>query len=68
MYDLKVDGMRCGGCVNSVVRAVQSVDQHAQTDVDLKDKRVRMTTEADVQTVISAIAAVGYAVQPVSAE
>jgi copper chaperone CopZ len=66
MYDLKVDGMHCGGCVNSVIRAVQSIDSHAQTDIDLKKKRVRVHTEVDLQTVVSAITSAGYTVQAAS--
>ena len=38
MYELKVDGMTCGGCAASVKRALQALDAKANVDVDLPSK------------------------------
>ncbi|MEN3295737.1 MAG: copper chaperone [Burkholderiales bacterium] len=62
MYELQVEGMTCGGCANSVKRSVQAVDSNAKVEVDLANKKVRVDTGADMNTVKSAIADAGYPV------
>jgi copper chaperone len=62
MYELKVDGMTCGGCAASVKRALQALDAKANVDVDLADKRVRIETTAQLDAVKSAIEDAGYEV------
>lgn len=65
MYELQVEGMTCGGCANSVKRAVQAVDHTAKVDVDLAGKRVRIESAADISAVTSAIVEAGYPVAQV---
>jgi copper chaperone len=62
MYELQVEGMRCGGCVRGVTRTVQSLDSNARVDVDLAGKKVRVDTRASLDAVASAIAQAGYPV------
>lgn len=62
MYELQVEGMTCGGCVNSVKRSVQTVDRNAKVDVDLASKKVRVETDVDLNTVTTAIVDAGYPV------
>lgn len=42
MYEFIVSGMTCGGCVNSVSRAIQSLDSKAEVNVDLKSQLVKV--------------------------
>ncbi|MFN5234910.1 MAG: heavy-metal-associated domain-containing protein [Burkholderiaceae bacterium] len=60
MYELKVDGMTCGGCAASVKRAVQTLDANANVDVDLADKTVKVETAVQLDAVKSAIEDAGY--------
>ncbi len=60
MYELKVDGMTCGGCASSVKRAVQALDANANVDVDLAGKTVKIETAAQLDAVKSAIEDAGY--------
>lgn len=62
MYELQVEGMTCGGCANSVKRAVQTVDSQAKVDVELASKKVRVETTADIDRVKSAVIDAGYPV------
>lgn len=62
MYELQVEGMTCGGCARSVTRSVQTVDSNAKVDVDLKAKKVRIDTSANLDAVTSAIKDAGYPV------
>lgn len=62
MYELHVAGMTCGGCAAGVKRSVQAIDSHAKVDVDLAAKKVRIDTNADLETVTSAIIEAGFPV------
>ncbi len=62
MYELQVEGMRCGGCVRNVTKTVQSIDSNAKVDVDLASRKVRIDSRASLNTVKSAIAEAGYPV------
>jgi copper chaperone len=62
MYELKVEGMTCGGCVRSVTKSVQSVDANAKVDVDLPSARVRIDSQASLDALRSAIEDAGYTV------
>jgi copper chaperone len=64
MYELQVEGMSCGGCVRSVTKSVQGLDGNAKVEVDLASKKVRVDSQASLDSVKSAIVEAGY---PVSA-
>lgn len=51
MYELQVEGMRCGGCVRNVTKTVQSIDSNAKVDVDLASRKVRIDSRASLNTV-----------------
>ena len=60
MYELKVDGMTCGGCAASVKRALQALDANANVDVDLPSKTVKVDTAAQLDAVKNAVEDAGY--------
>ncbi len=60
MYELKVEGMTCGGCAASVKRALQALDANADVNVDLPAKTVKVETAARLDAVKSAIEDAGY--------
>jgi copper chaperone len=62
MYELKVDGMTCGGCAASVKRALQLLDSNARVDVDLPGKTVKVETTAQLDAVKNAVEDAGYEV------
>jgi copper chaperone len=62
MYELKVEGMTCGGCANSVKRSVNAVDANAKVEVDLPSGTVRVETLVDIHDVQRAITEAGYKV------
>ena len=57
---LNIPKIRCGGCVASVEKAIQSVDASAQINVDIEARRVEVTTSADRQALRTALDAAGY--------
>ncbi len=60
MYELKVEGMTCGGCAASVKRALQSLDAQADVNVDLPTKIVKVNTGAQLDAVKAAVEDAGY--------
>ncbi|MBF2004476.1 MAG: heavy-metal-associated domain-containing protein [Chlorogloeopsis fritschii C42_A2020_084] len=57
---LKVPKIACASCVDTVTKAVKSVDATAKVEVDTKTKMVRVETQQPEAEIKQAIAAVGY--------
>ncbi|PKR87700.1 copper chaperone [Pleomorphomonas diazotrophica] len=62
MIELNVKGMMCGGCANSVEKAIKRVDADATVTVDLAAGKVSVNTKADAKVLGDAIEAAGYEV------
>ncbi|MET4685084.1 heavy-metal-associated domain-containing protein [Brevundimonas faecalis] len=60
MIALTIPKIRCEGCVASVEKAVASVDPAAVVKTDIEARRVEVATEADRQTLLTALASAGY--------
>ncbi len=60
---MKVEGMTCQGCVNSVTKAIQRLDPGAKVEVDLEHGRVHVVTTAQTLEVAQALDAAGYEAQ-----
>ena len=58
--ELQVNGMTCGHCVNSVTRAVKSLDPGAAVQVDLPSGRVRVDGGSSVAELTEALDRAGY--------
>ncbi|MEC4982884.1 MAG: heavy-metal-associated domain-containing protein [Oscillatoria sp. PMC 1068.18] len=58
--ELKVPKMACGGCVNTITKAVTDVDTKAKVDANLETKIVSIETEASPTTIKEAMMAAGY--------
>lgn len=68
MVRFKVDRMGCGGCVESVTRAVQTIDPGAHVEVDLGAKRVTVSNaSAPAERIARVLAAAGYPAEPMLA-
>lgn len=60
---LSVTGMTCGGCVETVKRALEKVPGVISAEVDLTAKRAVVTVDSDAVTTASlvlAVKAAGY--------
>jgi copper chaperone len=60
MFELQVNSMTCGGCARRVTAAVQSVDKAADVQIDLPAKLIRVSSQADAQSIAAAVTAAGY--------
>lgn len=57
---LKVPNIACAACVDTVTKAVKSVDATAKLEVDRKTKMVRIETQQSEAEIKQAIADAGY--------
>lgn len=60
MITLKVEGMTCNGCVQSVERALKRVDPSASVKIDLDSGRVDLDGALDRDAAKQAIEATGF--------
>ncbi|MBS7789542.1 heavy-metal-associated domain-containing protein [Roseococcus sp. SDR] len=64
MLEMKVSGLTCGHCVQTVTQAIQALDTHARVRVDLADGLVSAETAVDRASAVRAIEGAGYKVLP----
>jgi copper chaperone len=57
---LKVPNIACAACVDTVTKAVKSVDATAKVEVDRKTKMVSIETQQSAAEIKKAIADAGY--------
>lgn len=60
MLRFQVQGMTCDHCVQSVTKAVQSVDAKAQVQIDLAGKSVSVEGSDRKDAIAEAIRTAGY--------
>ncbi len=57
---LKVPGIACSACVNTVTKAIKSVDANATVEADTKTKIVKVQSQYSVDKIKEIIAEAGY--------
>lgn len=60
MITLEVPNMACGGCANSVTKAVQSVDGKAVVNPDLESKTVMVESNVATSALLKVLEEAGY--------
>ncbi len=63
MFTLKVSGMTCGGCINAVIRAIQSQDPSAKVQTDLGAQTVTLETSLSEAQASQLVTDAGFPVQ-----
>jgi copper chaperone len=62
MYELKVEGMTCGGCAKSVTNSVKKIDADASVEVDLNTKLVKVNRSKSQDAISPSIINAGFTV------
>ena len=62
MYEIKVSGMTCGGCVNSISHALKAGEPLADVEVDLEAQTVRVKSSREQNTIVALIEEAGFKV------
>ena len=60
MTTLNIPDMTCGHCKATVETTLSGLDPMADVTVDLPAKTVRLETDADIETVLKALAEKGF--------
>lgn len=60
MIELTLNDMSCGHCAGVVTKTVKALDAHAQVDIDLATKKVKIDAHADAAAITKALTAAGY--------
>ena len=63
MLTFHIPDMHCDGCVRSLTKAVQSLDQAATLQADLDNHTVQVTTGAPTEAVSKAFEDAGFTVE-----
>ncbi len=62
MVELKVTGMTCNGCANSVKRAINRLDPNANVEIELETGLVRIEGAVQAEQAKESITKAGYGV------
>lgn len=62
MYEVKVSGMTCGSCANSISHVLKSIDPKVKVEVDLKTQIVRVESEKSEKEITALIEEAGFPV------
>jgi copper chaperone len=60
MFNLTVSGMTCGGCINAVTRAIQTVDPQAKVQADLTTQVLTVETHLSPEITAQLVAEAGF--------
>ncbi len=58
--EFEVKDMSCGGCANSIARAVNSVDPAARLDIDVTTKVVKIDSALPLDRLVAVIEEAGF--------
>jgi len=58
--EFEVKDMSCGGCANSITRAVTNVDRAAKLDIDVTTKIVKIDSALPADRLVALIEAAGF--------
>lgn len=62
MYEFKVEGMTCGGCIKSINNALRSLDPEVKVSADLESKTLRVESSKSQKDLSALIEEAGYTV------
>lgn len=58
--EFEVKDMSCGGCANSITRAVTTADPAAKLDIDVVTKIVKINSALPAERLVAVIEAAGF--------
>lgn len=59
-FSIAVENIKCGGCANSIRKALSAIEGVAAVDVDIEQGEVRVEGEADRAAVAKRLLELGY--------
>ncbi|MCB5175823.1 MULTISPECIES: heavy-metal-associated domain-containing protein [Microvirga] len=65
MHRFHVPGMKCGGCLGAVTRAIRSIDPAAHIEGNLDTREIDVSSEATESALLTTLSQAGYPAEPV---
>ena len=65
MYLFHIPGMKCGGCLSAVTRALRAIDSDVQIEADLERHEIRVTSSRFESALLRALRDAGYPAEPI---
>ena len=56
----KVNGMSCGGCANSIIKAITAIEQNSKVEVNLDAKTICVDGQIEEEAVRRAVSEAGF--------
>ena len=60
MYEFKVEGMTCQGCVRAITKGITQMDPHAEVTVNLSEKEIIIQSTQAISALQTKIEELGY--------
>jgi copper chaperone len=60
MYEFHIPKMSCGGCVDTISKAIKRVDDDATLKFDLSTRTVHVDSKIDRQKLVNTMSEAGY--------
>ncbi len=60
MFHLHIPGLKCGGCLGAVTKAVQKLDPQAHVEGDLETRQVKIGTSQGEELLLKVLREAGY--------
>jgi len=66
MYRFHIPAMKCGGCLNAVIRTIQSVDPTARVEGNLENREIKVLSNKAEAALLAALSEAGYPAGPMT--
>lgn len=60
MYEFDIPDMSCGHCVATVTKAIKAADPEATADIDLGNRKAKVSSAVDPKSIGAAMEDAGY--------
>lgn len=60
IHQIKVENIKCGGCMNSIKTALQKIEAVAEVSIDKDTENITVNSEADRELLVKKLSDLGY--------
>jgi copper chaperone len=65
MYEIKISGMTCNGCLNGLTNALKKLDSNADIQIELSSQMLRIQSQKSKEEISSTIDNAGFEVKEI---
>jgi copper chaperone len=60
IHQIKVENIKCGGCMNSIKTALQKIETVAEVSIDKDTETITVNSETDRELLVKKLSDLGY--------